>query len=337
MTLKVTDNCSIDFCEPHILTGLPSDTPLLLAFSGGADSRALLHLLAAYAKENRAELHVAHVDHGIRGEEAKRDREFCLKTAESYGIECHLHCANVPEIAAQSGEGIEAAARRVRYDFFASLMQQLHIQVLVTAHNADDNLETLLLNITRGSGLRGLGAIPPVRDFGDGLVIRPLLGATKAEITAYCESEGLEFVTDSTNSDQKYSRNLIRHTVTPALEQINPALLRNVSRLCESVRRDSEFINLAVIDYFSSKGKDANKLSELNILHPALRPRVIAKMYSSVSDGGVLEEVHLEDIGNICLKGANGLAVSLPGLIRAEIKDKRLVFVSDPRKEFRHL
>ena len=182
--------------SPHALAGLPSDAALLLAFSGGIDSRVLLDLLSDLQKKNGFRLVLAHVNHGIRGDEALRDRDFCQKMAAEYGYEIRFLDADVPALAEQHGTGLEEEARRVRYDFFADLMKREGIPLLVTAHHADDNLETMLFRLCRGSGLRGLCGIPPVRRFGDGFLVRPMLasGLGREEIERYAAEKHLSYV-----------------------------------------------------------------------------------------------------------------------------------------------
>ena len=184
----------LPFIPPHELSGLAADTPLLLGFSGGADSRALLDLLVRYRESTGAPLFAAHVNHMIRGDEAVRDMRFACETAATAGVHCFTLCADVPALAKQRGQGLELTARQVRYEFFGRIMAENGIPVLVTAHNADDRLETLLFNIARGCGLGGLCAIPPRRPFGDGVLIRPLINAPKADIVAYCRERGLALV-----------------------------------------------------------------------------------------------------------------------------------------------
>ena len=137
------------FRAPHTLTGLPQNDSILVAFSGGADSGALLHMMTLYAKASGAQLFAAHVNHGIRGAEADRDEDFCKKVASAYGIKLFTLHANVPEIAKKEKKSIETAARDVRYAFFADVMKANSIKTLCVAHNANDNLETILFNITR--------------------------------------------------------------------------------------------------------------------------------------------------------------------------------------------
>ena len=158
----------------------------LLGLSGGADSVCLFHLL----RLNGYDFSAAHINHNIRGEEAERDEDFCRELCAEYGIEFYSASLDVPSLARERGESLEEAARNVRYDFFDQVMRAEDIPVLLTAHNADDNAETLLLSLTRGCTLSGAGGIAPKRKLSFGTVERPLLGYAKKDIVEYYNQRG---------------------------------------------------------------------------------------------------------------------------------------------------
>ena len=197
------------FVCPDKLSGLDPNSSILVGFSGGADSSALLDMLCSYAQKSGAKIYAAHINHGIRGAEALRDEEFCRKRAQSYNIPLFVLSADVPSLAKSSGQSIELCARNIRYDFFAKIMSENSIPLLATAHNANDNLETVLFNLTRGSGLRGLCGIPDKRECRGGMLIRPILHMSREDILKYCRENGLDYVTDSTNTDTDYTRNAL--------------------------------------------------------------------------------------------------------------------------------
>ena len=283
------------FIAPHKLSGMAANTPILVALSGGADSSALLVLLAEYEKESGAPLSVAHVDHKLRGTASDADREFCRALAERYELPFYLLEADVAALANEHRRGVEEEARQVRYDFFASLMREHHIPLLATAHNADDNAETLLFHLARGSGLRGLCGIPAVRQFEGGKIIRPLLGVSKAEILAFCKRQGIDYVTDDTNSDITYARNRIRHKVLPELAEVNSGVLGNLSRLCASLRQDEDFLNRSAADFISRhESNGALALEALKDAHPAIAARAVASLLSRVTDD--VRAVHIDAI-----------------------------------------
>ncbi len=260
------------FLAPHALADLPKHTPLLLALSGGADSCALLHMLAVYCQRNGTPLSLAHVDHGIRGEESMRDREFCRALAEKYSLPFYLHIVNIPKLAHENGTGLEEEARRVRYAFFTSVMKEQNIPILVTAHHADDNAETMLFRLARGTSASGLCGIPSVRDCEGGKVVRPLLHMTKAEILGYCKENDLAFMTDSTNESLNYARNRIRHTVLPALQKINENTVQNMTHLADTLTLEEDFWMRETQKYV---GGNSLAIAPLLLLHPALIARCI--------------------------------------------------------------
>ena len=167
--------CSLPsgFVSPWALAGVPENVPVLVRFSGGADSMALLHMLYGICHKNGAPLYAVHVNHQIRGAEADRDEEFCRLTADSLGIPLFVCHRNVPELARKKGVGTEVAAREARYACFEALMAEKKIPLLAVAHHADDNLETMLFHMSRGSGLTGISGIPPSRPLKNGTLTRP--------------------------------------------------------------------------------------------------------------------------------------------------------------------
>ena len=190
---------------------------VIAAYSGGADSTCLLYHLAHWCAENNVRLLAAHVNHGIRGDDADRDEAFCRETCETLGIPLAVRRENVPELARQTGRGLEETAREVRYTFFDELSAQHGGALIATAHNADDQLETVLFHLLRGSGLRGLCGIDPLRD---GRFLRPLIADSGADIRRWCADNRIPYVTDATNADTDYTRNFIRHRLLPPMEEI---------------------------------------------------------------------------------------------------------------------
>ena len=311
------------------LSLLYGEMSVLVAFSGGADSRALFDLTAKYCKEKGLYFYAAHVNHGIRGDEAIRDRDFCISVANECPEckEIFLLDADVPKMAAESGRSLETEARLVRYDFFGKIMKENGIPILATAHNADDNLETIIFNMTRGSGARGLCGIPIVRECKGGVVVRPILDMTKKDILAYCEENSLEFVTDSTNSDTDYSRNLIRAKVIPLLEEINPEVRGAASRLSSSMRELCAFAENEAEKYSSGLLKDILSAPS------ALLPFIFGSLIKSADSDASLEGVHISSLSELCRKGTDGSCLSLPKNLRARIDGGRIIFEKDTGRE----
>ena len=204
---------------------LRSGEPVLVALSGGADSVALLHALRALGYPVQA----FHLNHCLRGAESDRDEAFCRALCVRLGVELTVERVDVAAAAREQGNGVEETARRMRY---ARLQDAAQGMKIATAHTADDNLETVLFHLVRGTGPKGLAGIPPVR----GRIIRPMLRVERMQIEEYLASIGQDYVTDSTNADDAYTRNRIRHTVVPALREIQPSAAQAAARLGDLLR-----------------------------------------------------------------------------------------------------
>lgn len=256
---------------------------VIVALSGGADSMALLRFFLDWREKlNIKNLTAMHLNHGLRGSESDRDELFVREWCQRLNVPVRVFHADIGKEAARLNQGIEEAGRRVRYGHLASLARELDACV-ATAHTLSDNAETLLFNMARGSGLRGMCGIPPKREIKWGgapvKVIRPFLFCTRSEIEQYCRVKLIEYINDSSNSDTSFARNRIRKTVIPQLKQINPGFEQAVSRLVKSARQDSEFLeSLAQEKLLKARicdqygGYDASTLAALP---PALRTRAI--------------------------------------------------------------
>ena len=301
------------FKDPSTLSGLAPDASILVAFSGGADSTALLHLLSRYSQASGARIYAAHVNHGIRGDEADRDEQFCRELAKSLGVEIFVLRADVPKIALETRESVETAARRVRYDFFDKIMQEHGIRILATAHNANDNLETLIFNMARGTGLDGLCGIPDSRPTSFGVVIRPMLAMEKSEIIDYCRQNSLDFVTDSTNTDTDYTRNMIRAEIIPAITKINSGALRNAHRMCRTLKEDSLCLD-ALADEFIAQNCNGYSVSTewIRSSPKAIVNRVLMRLYADLSGGKTLEATHVDALVQLAERAIAHSSISLP-------------------------
>lgn len=251
---------------------LKSGATIIVAFSGGADSIALLYFLNLIKEKYNIKLLAAHVNHGIRGQEADRDEEFVKEFCKKIDVDIKvLHC-DVPKLARESGESEEQCGRRIRYEFFNSIDKDA---IVATAHTLSDNVETILFNLSRGTALKGLCGIPPVRDN----IIRPLIECTREDIENYCFKNELSFVTDSTNNETEYSRNKIRHKVIPKLKEINPNLEKSILRCCASINNDDDFLEGQTIKIINQSslnvGYDKNILKEQHI---SIRYRVLDRL-----------------------------------------------------------
>ena len=317
-----------EFKSPADLSGLDGSASILVGFSGGADSSALLYMLKAYSSQSGAKIYAAHLNHGIRGEEADRDENFCREFAKKLDVEFFSLRLDIPTIAKASGESIESAARRARYDFFSKLMLEHSIPILATAHNADDNLETVLFNLARGTGLSGLCGIPASRPADNGIVIRPILALEKKDIIAFCKEHNINYVTDSTNADNEYTRNKIRNQVIPILKEINSGIVKNTSRAIESLKDDSMYLQNTASDFLDKF--ECNYSIELEALCNAPTPianRALIALYGKIANEKTLEAIHVNAIYSLAKKAVPHSSVSLPGGIDATIEDGKLCFV----------
>ena len=231
---------------------LPGDR-VICAVSGGADSVALLFGLYLLKEKVGITLSAAHFNHGLRGEESDRDEAFVRDFCQRYDIP--LHCAKGTVTAGK--KGLEAAARDARYSFLRTLPGKI-----ATAHTADDNAETVLMHLVRGTGLKGLGAIAPI----SGGVIRPMLSVTRADVLAFIEEYNLSYVTDSSNETDDFLRNRLRHKVMPLLKEENPRLAQNLSAMALRLREDEEAL----------AQKPEHSVAVLRQMKPALRSRALS-------------------------------------------------------------
>jgi len=251
---------------------IPPGSRVLCAVSGGADSMCLLALLQENAQELGIEVLAAHYEHGIRGAESQRDCDFVMSFCEQKGIKAVCGHGDVPAFAKANGMGTEQAARELRYAFLEKTADELGCDFIATAHNADDNAETLIFNLTRGSGTAGLAGIPPKR----GRIVRPLLETPRSEIEQWLLENRTDHIEDSTNSNLDYSRNKIRAKVMPVLREINPAFSQSAGKLAQLARRDDDCLCALAEAYLADN--DVTKEIELesfNALHPAVASRVI--------------------------------------------------------------
>ncbi len=312
--------------EPPICDAVAGCENMFVAFSGGADSAALLVLMREYAAENRISLTAIHVHHGIRGVEADRDALACEAFCQERGIPLILHRADVPALSKQWSLGLGEAARRVRYQAFDDLCAGKENALVATAHSADDNLETVLFHMLRGAGSAGMAGIPPVRD----RYIRPLLGCSSLEIRDFCRAEGISYVSDSTNADSAYTRNYIRHEIVPALRKITPSPEKAVMRMSSLLRRDEAFLHKAAVaalgEYASRTSAPCGMLSDLD---DAVLSRACGILYSNAAGGK--SDLSASHVAELCrmIRAGRCDSVSLPGSLRARVFDGEIAFLPE--------
>lgn len=239
-----------EFISEHgLFTG--KEKNILVGFSGGADSVCLLFMLKSLKEDglfSGTRIIAAHLNHGIRGEEALRDEDFAVDFCGRNGIKLFVEREDVPAIADKTGESEEAVGRRLRYDLFRRILKQEGGGVIATAHHKNDSAETVLFNICRGTGLTGISGIKA----GNKDIVRPLMCLTREQIEAYNEALGLDHVNDSTNNDNIYTRNFLRNKIIPLLEEkVNPGVVEHICRLSEIAGRADEFFSSEADRLFS--------------------------------------------------------------------------------------
>ena len=258
----------VQYIERHKLFSL--DDKILVALSGGADSVALLRLLLSLGYTCEA----AHCNFHLRGAESDRDEHFVRQLCLEHRVTLHTVHFNTEQEAKERHISIEMAARELRYAWFEKTREACSAAVIAVAHHQDDSVETLLLNLIRGTGINGLRGIRPR----NGHIVRPLLCLDRKEIVGYLESIGQAYVTDSTNLTDDYTRNRIRHHIIPAMQALNPAAERTVSYTLRSLRREDNFLTQQASAAYRCCHTAENTLDGLEQLHPALRFRCIAML-----------------------------------------------------------
>ncbi len=245
---------------------------VVVGFSGGKDSLLLLICLTELRKTLGFDLRCVHINHMIRGEDADSDEAFSRLTAEALGVPIHTVRVDVPAYAREKKISIELAARELRYEELYRYQKEHSLGCIAVAHNATDNLETVIFNITRGAGTVGCAGIPPVRDS----VIRPIIYLTSDEIIGVLEKFSVPYAVDKTNFECDYTRCAIRHKVLPTLCEINPALEGCVSRLSQNLRRDADALDRIAEEIFAENYKDGYLSAEALVnAHDAIKYRLI--------------------------------------------------------------
>ncbi len=297
---------------------LNGHTEVTVALSGGADSVALLYCMLSIRKTLGIDVHALHLNHLLRGAESDRDEQFVRKLCEKWQVPLIVCRADINKESAKTGESIELTARRVRYEFF----ERERRGVIATAHTASDSAETVLFNLTRGTASAGLCGIPPVRD----IYIRPLIYCTRADIEQYCADNGLEFVNDSTNFTDEYTRNKIRHNAVPVLKEINPSFEISVLRMSASLREDNSYLDsVANTEYKKALAGDKLKTENIKSLHPSIAKRVLKKYFGRDTDSVNLELLYKTAIGELG-------ATVLPSGVRATVKNGLLCLETGKNK-----
>ncbi|MDD5450108.1 MAG: tRNA lysidine(34) synthetase TilS [Candidatus Omnitrophica bacterium] len=303
---------------------------VLVGVSGGPDSIALLYCLSALKKEFGLDLYVAHLNHMIRGASAKKDAMFVEDTAQRFKLPVIIESRNVPNLARACGFSIEEAARNARYDFYLSAASRSNAKKIALGHTADDQTETVLMRLLRGSGLLGLGGIPPVRRLENRVIIRPLIESYRKEIMDFLSKNHITYREDPTNSKPVYLRNKIRRKLIPFIErEFNLEIRRILNETAKNLRTDYEYL-LAVAQRKMKKYARYSKTgARINISFlkepPALRRMIVREAVRKVK--GDLNSVtyrHWESLSGLLI-GKSAWSLNLPGVVVKKEKNN-LIF-----------
>jgi tRNA(Ile)-lysidine synthetase-like protein len=332
-----------------LAAGLDRGRPLIAAVSGGVDSMALLEALRLIGSGEGMTVIAAHFNHQLRGAGSDADERFVVEWCAAHRVQCVTGRAPASGMSAArfgaAGQSPEAAARAARYAFLSRVQSDAGAWAVATGHTMDDQAETVLLHLLRGSGLAGLRGMAPVTSLpaGDGrstvTVVRPLLGLRRADTAAYCEARGIDPRQDPTNEDLRVPRNRLRHTVLPVLREVSPAAVKAIARLADAVRDDVDLLEHDTDAAWlqaggaAAPGRASVARARFVRLHPALQRRVLMRMQTLAvgqrrKDDDALGLDHVEAMLALATGGA-GTALDLPGEVRFAV-GYRLLTVSAP-------
>lgn len=289
---------------------IKSGDKVIVGLSGGADSVALLHILVSLSAQLNLDVQAVHINHMLRGGEADRDMDFAEDFCEKYSVPIHIERCDIKSESEKLGKSIEETGRDVRYSIFQKIAGK--DGKIATAHTLSDTAETVLLNLARGTGPKGLAGIPPVRDN----IIRPLIKCTREEVENYTSENSLKYVTDSSNLSKVYARNKIRLDVIEVLKSINPSFLSNVDRLTEFVQSDEEFFEIQTNKMIKSSEIKSGvyDISKIENLHKSLKSRVLMGILSDFSP----QSKHIEFLISAINKKSGAIELPNNGYVKIE-------------------
>lgn len=307
---------------------------IVIGVSGGPDSIALLNILLNIKKEEiiHFEIVVCHVNHMIR-EEAIDDERFVESFCKQNHISCYIKRVEVEKIAKQEKSGTEEIGRKERYQFFNEILKKTNSNKIATAHNANDNAETVLMNIIRGTGITGLKGIEISRDN----IIRPLRECTRFEIEKYCEENNLNPRIDKTNFENVYTRNKIRNLLIPYIkENFNPNIIVGINRLSDLAIQEDEYLENKVQEEYNNLLEEKEEkyitlnLRKFNSLEAVIKNRIVLYTINELlGTRKAIEKKHIEDIIKLCSSNIGNKYLIPNKKIKILIKNKKIFFITN--------
>ena len=305
------------------LTLPEKNASVVVAVSGGADSVALLRSLSELIKSKKlkVKLFVAHLDHALR-KDSKADARWVQALAKELGFECLSRRVDVKALAVKSGDNLEQAARRARYKFLARVAKEKRAAIVLTAHTMDDQAETVMLNLLRGSGMDGLSGMDPMRQLGKGsetTLARPLLRwARRGDTESYCRARQVEFRADEMNIDEKFARVRVRRQLLPQMASFNPQIVEGLARTAELLREDYAALDQAASRLLELATEDGAgsplRIDLLALAQPALRRRALRQWIGKGrGDLKRIERVHVLAVESLLFGERGGRVIELPG------------------------
>lgn len=305
---------------------------IVVGVSGGPDSITLLTCLNKYKDYLGIKLICAHINHLIR-KDSTEDEQFVENVCEKMGIKCYVKRAEVEKIAKEQKKGTEEVGRKIRYDFFNEVAEKENANKIAIAHNMNDNAETMLLNIVRGSGLTGLEGIQ-AQEYGK--YIRPLINCTREDIEEYCSKNNLQPRIDSTNKENIYRRNIIRNKILPEIKELNPNIVQSLSNLSKIVKVQNTHIKNEVENIYNkigspSLGKIELDLPEFQKLDLSVQQNLILYTISkALGSARNIEKVNVDDIIKMCKRNVGNKYIYPNKNLKILIENKKIIFIPLP-------
>ncbi|MCR5147288.1 MAG: tRNA lysidine(34) synthetase TilS [Clostridia bacterium] len=313
---------------------IDKDDKIVIGVSGGPDSMCLLNVLYNLKEKLGISIVVAHINHMIR-EEAEEETKYVENYCLNINVPCFVKRIDVTKKSVDEKIGTEEAGRKARYDFFGEVAKQVGANKIATAHNANDNAETILMNIFRGAGSSGLKGIEPIRD---GKLIRPLIECERNEIERYCDENKLNPKIDKSNFENVYTRNKIRNIIIPQLkEEFNPNLIQSINKMSALLREENDFIEQYVDEVwktiFVSEEKNVKEiildLKKINRLNRFIKSKIILLAIKKVTGSTQgIEKIHVDDIIKLCEKNVGNKYLTPNKNIKIYVGHGKVTFMS---------